>query len=83
MADWILINGVKVDLAGFEASCDKANNQAWEKVMTAEDGAVASGRCLICGDAIPRQREKYIYRSPAALLCSPCFDRFVGPSTPP
>jgi hypothetical protein len=83
VGDWILINGVKVDLADFEASCDKANNQAWEKVVTAVAGETASGRCLICGGAIPRNREKYIYRSAAGVLCSPCFDRFVGPSAPP
>ena len=83
MTDWILINGVKVDLVDFEASYDKANSQAWEKVMTAVAGEAVSGRCLICGDAIPREREKYIHRSAAGVLCSPCFDRFVGPSTPP
>jgi len=83
VADWILVNGVKVDLADFEASYDKANSQAWEKVVTAAAGATVSGRCLICGDSIPRVREGYLYRSNAGVLCSPCFDRFVGPSTPP
>jgi hypothetical protein len=80
---WILVNGVKVDLADFEASCDKANDQVWEKVIIAVTGRTVEGRCLICGDEIPRPREKYTYRSPAGVLCSPCFDRFVGPSTPP
>ena len=81
MTDWILINGVKVDLADFEVSYDKANNHVWEKAMTA--GEAISGRCLICADAIPRAGENYIHWSAAGMLCSPCFDRFVGPSTPP
>ena len=44
MTDWILINGVKVDLADFEVSYDKANNHVWEKAMTA--GEAISGRLL-------------------------------------
>jgi len=83
VADWILVDGVKVALADFEASYDKANNQVWEKVVIAAADGVAAGHCLICGNAIPREREKYIYRSAVGVLCSPCFDRFVGPSTPP
>ena len=83
MNGWILVNGVKVDLADFEASHAKANDQIWEKVMIAGACGAGGGRCLICGDMIPREREKYIYRSTVGVLCSPCFDRFVGPSTPP
>jgi hypothetical protein len=83
VGDWILVGGVKVGLADFEASYHKANNQAWEKTVTAVSGGAVGGRCLMCGNAIPRERETYIYRSAVGVLCSPCFDRFVGPSAPP
>jgi hypothetical protein len=51
--------------------------------VTAVSGGAVGGRCLMCGNAIPRERETYIYRSAVGVLCSPCFDRFVGPSAPP
>jgi hypothetical protein len=81
MGDWILLNGERVDRAAFEANYAKALEQAWEKAALANDEPI--GSCLICAGAVPRGRETIAYRSFAGVLCAPCFERFVGPSTPP
>jgi hypothetical protein len=82
MADWILINGEKVDRAAFEANYAKANEQAWEKVALGAN--VLPRGCLICGAAVQRETDRAIaYQSDVGTLCAPCFERFVGPSTPP
>jgi hypothetical protein len=76
VADWILLNGAKVDRARFEANLDLAYEQDWEKA-----NADKPGTCLICEGKIPQSSVAYV--SPRAVLCAPCFERFVGPSTPP
>ena len=77
MADWILLNGTKIDRAAFEANHAKANNQVWEKVSLSD---APEKPCLIC-QGIPLGA--VAYRSATDILCAPCFERFVGPSTPP
>jgi len=79
--DWILIDGKKVDRAEFEARYAKADEQAWEKVALA--GPLSPPSCLICEAAVARDAAAVVYASPAGVLCAPCFERFVGPSTPP
>jgi hypothetical protein len=81
LAEWILINGAKIDRAAFEANYARANDHAWEKIaLTRDDGARS---CLICGAAVPDKGATMAYASSAGILCAPCFERFVGPSTPP
>jgi hypothetical protein len=75
-ADWLLLNGVKVDRAKFEASLDVAYGQAWEKTRVEKVST-----CLICEASIACETTAYV--APRGILCAPCFERFVGPSTPP
>lgn len=79
--DWILIDGKRVDRAAFEANYAKANAQACEKIVLAPDATLRS--CLICGGDVARGAATVAYTSSAGVLCAPCFERFVGPSTPP
>lgn len=80
MGDWILINGAKIDRAAFEANHARANDQVWEKIALVRDDGPRT--CLICGAGVPGEGVA-AYTSSADILCAPCFDRFVGPSTPP
>jgi hypothetical protein len=81
VADWILINGAKIDRAAFEANYVRANDHAWEKIALGRDAEPRS--CLICGAGVPGEAATVAYTSAVGILCAPCFNRFVGPSTPP
>ena len=73
VADWILVNGARIERSYFEANVQEACSVEWNIQTTSRSEGHA--HCIICGIAIPEGAARMV--SPNGDLCMYCFDEFV------
>ncbi len=73
MAEWVLVNGARIERSFLEESVSEAREYAWEK--THWEHPNDHGHCAVCN--IELTDHDVCYQSAGGWLCPYCFERFM------
>jgi hypothetical protein len=74
MAEWVIVNGSRIERCYFEDSVAEAKKYDW--VKTNWDNPVSHGHCIVCN--VTLSGDDPCIRSNGGWLCSHCFEAFVA-----
>ena len=77
MAEWLIVNGARIERSFFEENVSEARQYAWERTRWQEPKD--HGHCMVCNIALAAGEE--CYRSCGGWLCPYCFTQFVSTPT--
>jgi hypothetical protein len=75
MAEWIIVNGARIEKSYFDANVTEARSKTWTPARW--DKTSDHGHCLVCGVTISLDKPDY-FRSGSTSLCSYCFRNYVA-----
>jgi len=74
MAEWVLVNGARIERSFLEENVSEARGYLWHK--TRWDHPKDHGHCMICNAALAEGN--VCYRSEGGWLCPSCLERFIA-----
>ena len=78
MAEWIDINGAKIEKQFLEENVAEAKTSTWKPAQWPKN--LDHSHCIICTIAIPYKNESpsaAYYKSEGGWLCAYCYERFM------
>ena len=78
MAEWVMVNGARIERSFLEENVSEARKYDWEQMRWEKNRD--HGHCMIC--SVAQAGGDVCYRSKGGLLCSYCFERFIARDEP-